>query len=117
MKLTSIQEALAVGAGGFAGAILRHLIIGIIGSTFGIIAVNILGCFALGLFSQNSRLTLFLATGFLGALTTFSALGGHAVNLWNSGQSLTASFFIVTNIIAGISAFVIGGIVNTNFIS
>ncbi len=116
MKLTGIQEALAVGAGGFAGAIVRHLIVGIIGSTFGIVAVNILGCFALGIFSQDSRLTLFLATGFLGALTTFSAYGGHAVNLWNNGQMLTASVFIFINIVAGISAFVLGAFLNTKFI-
>lgn len=116
MKLNGIQEALAVGAGGFAGAILRHLIIGVIGSTFGIVLVNILGCFALGMFSQNSRLTLFLATGFLGALTTFSAYGGHAVHLWNTGQTLTASLFILINIIAGISAFVLGAFLHSKFI-
>ena len=116
MKLTGIQEALAVGAGGFAGAILRHAVIGVIGSTFGILAVNILGCFALGMFSQNSRLTLFLATGFLGALTTFSAYGGHAVYLWNNGQLLTASLFVFVNVIAGISAFVLGAFLNTKFV-
>jgi len=116
MKLTGVQEALAVGAGGFAGAILRHLIVSVIGSTFGIIAVNILGCFALGLFSQNSRLTLFLVTGFLGALTTFSAYGGHAVNLWNSGQTLTASIFVFSNISAGITAFVLATFLKAKFI-
>ena len=106
MKL--LTEAAAVGAGGFAGAVVRHLVVGITGSTAGIIAVNVAGCLVLGLLSQESKFALFAATGFLGALTTFSALSGHAVRLWTSGDTITAALFVLTNVFAGLAAFVIG---------
>ena len=106
MKL--FVEAAAVGAGGFAGAIVRHLVVGITGSTVGIIAVNVAGCLVLGLLSQDSKFALFAATGFLGALTTFSALSGHAVKLWTSGDGTTAALFVLINVVAGLTAFTAG---------
>ena len=107
MKL--LAEAAAVGAGGFAGAIVRHLVIGAAGGTLGIVSVNVAGCLLLGLLTGDSRFTLFAATGFLGALTTFSAFSGHTVKLWNSGETVTAVLFISINVFAGIAAF-LGGI-------
>jgi len=106
MKL--LAEAAAVGAGGFTGAVVRHLIVGMTGSTVGIIAVNVAGCLVLGLLSQHSKFALFAATGFLGALTTFSALSGHAVKLWTSGGTAAAALFVLTNVFAGLGAFVFG---------
>lgn len=106
MKL--LTEAAAVGAGGFAGAVVRHFIIGLSGSTIGILAVNVAGCLLLGLLTGQSKFTLFAATGFLGALTTFSTFSGHTVKLWNSGETVTAALFILVNVIAGIAAFILG---------
>ncbi len=115
MKLTLIYEAAAVGAGGFAGAVVRHAVVSLTGSTFGIIAVNLAGCLVMGLLSHDSKFALFAATGFLGALTTFSAFSGHAVKLWNSGEVLAAGGFILVNVIAGISAFVLGMYLKSSF--
>jgi CrcB protein len=112
-----IYEAAAVGAGGFAGAVVRHLVVSVTGSTIGIIAVNLAGCLVMGLLSHDSRFALFAATGFLGALTTFSAFSGHAVKLWNSGDVVTAGAFILINVLAGISAFVLGLHLNTHLLS
>lgn len=106
MKL--FAEAAAVGAGGFAGAIARHLIIGAAGSTIGILTVNVVGCLLFGLLSTDSRFTLFAATGFLGAMTTFSTFSGHTVKLWHSGETVVAVLFIAVNIFAGIAAFLAG---------
>ncbi|MCK5785581.1 MAG: CrcB family protein [Candidatus Sabulitectum sp.] len=115
MKL--IYEAAAVGAGGFAGAVVRHLVVTVTGGTIGIIAVNVAGCLVMGLLSHDSRFALFAATGFLGALTTFSAFSGHAVKLWNSGETVTAAVFILINVLAGISAFILGLYLKTNLAS
>jgi len=115
MKL--IYEAAAVGAGGFAGAVVRHLVVSVTGSTIGIIAVNLAGCLVMGLLSHDSRFALFAATGFLGALTTFSAFSGHAVKLWNSGDAITAAAFILINVLAGISAFVLGVYLKTQLMA
>ncbi len=103
-----LTEAAAVGAGGFAGAVVRHLVMGLTGSTIGIITVNVAGCLVLGLLSQESKFALFAATGFLGALTTFSALSGHAVKLWTSGEGVTAALFVLMNLFAGLAAFIAG---------
>lgn len=108
MKLIYIYEAAAVGAGGFAGAVVRHLIVSLTGSTIGIVSVNVAGCLVMGLLSHDSKYALFAATGFLGALTTFSAFSGHAVKLWSSGDTITAGIFILVNVLAGISAFILG---------
>ncbi len=112
-----IYEAAAVGAGGFAGAVVRHLVVSVTGSTIGIITVNIAGCLVMGLLSHDSRYALFVATGFLGALTTFSAFSGHAVQLWKSGDALTAGIFILINVLAGISAFILGLYLKTHLLS
>lgn len=112
-----IYEAAAVGAGGFAGAVVRHLVVGVTGNTLGIITVNVAGCLVMGLLSHDSRYALFAATGFLGALTTFSAFSGHAVQLWKSGDTITAGIFILINVLAGISAFMLGLYLKTHLIS
>ncbi len=117
MKLIHLYEAAAVGAGGFAGAVVRHAVVSLTGSTVGIIAVNLVGCLIMGLLSHDSKFALFAATGFLGALTTFSAFSGHAVKLWNAGEALTAGVFILVNVLAGISAFVLGLYLKSSFSS
>ena len=117
MKLIHLYEAAAVGTGGFAGAVVRHAVVSLTGSTVGIIAVNLTGCLVMGLLSHNSKFALFAATGFLGALTTFSAFSGHAVKLWNSGETITAAIFIMINLVAGISAFVLGLYLKSSFSS
>jgi CrcB protein len=83
-----VRDLLLVGCGGFAGSVARYYLSGAVlhasGAArfpWGTLAVNTLGCLAIGvlaglaehlhLFSPASRLLLF--TGFLGGFTTFSA--------------------------------------------
>lgn len=81
----SWQTMLAIGLGGFLGAIARaysvHMTNKFIPLEFpvGILLVNILGSFIIGVlfaifahYSVNDSLKAFLTTGFLGALTTYS---------------------------------------------
>lgn len=79
-----------IGVGGFLGAIARFALgqlIGTINQTafpWGTLTINLLGSFVLGFFltvaleqlSISAELRLGIATGFLGAFTTFSPLCG-----------------------------------------
>jgi CrcB protein len=80
-----LNTLLAVGIGGFLGAVCRvylnHIVTQSIVSQFpyGILLINILGSFLIGVafaiflnFNISSTLKAFIASGFLGALTTYS---------------------------------------------
>ena len=79
------QLLIAVGSGGFLGAILRYLITLTINTklpldiSLGTLSVNLLGSFILGalialftIIDISTNIKLFLTTGIMGALTTYS---------------------------------------------
>lgn len=81
----SWQTVLAIGCGGFLGAIARAYSVHITNKyvplefPLGILLVNILGSFLIGIlfayfanYNLSTPLKSFLTTGFLGALTTYS---------------------------------------------
>jgi len=81
----SWQTVVAVGCGGFLGAIARVYLNSIITKAlphdfpFGILTVNVLGSFFIGIlfaifihYNINESAKAFLTSGFLGALTTYS---------------------------------------------
>ena len=85
-----------IGAGGFLGAVLRYLVSswvqyrsGSIVFPFGTLAVNLTGCFIIGLltFLVESRSMFspetrgFILIGLLGAFTTFSTFGNETLGL------------------------------------
>ncbi|WP_407354855.1 fluoride efflux transporter CrcB [Methanolobus sp. WCC5] len=71
---------LAIGTGGFLGAITRSVISGQSASATGTLTVNVLGSLLLGILMYSCeylgyvspRWRMFLGIGFLGSLTTFS---------------------------------------------
>jgi CrcB protein len=83
---------------------------------FGTVFVNILGCFVLGYFSSNewvaSRLTdtlrLAITTGLLGGFTTFSTFGLESVRLYQSGQSLYGTIYVLVSLLGGLAAALMG---------
>jgi len=114
------QTILAVGLGGFLGAISRvyinHFITKAYPSEFpyGILMINILGSFAIGImfalflhynFSQNTK--AFITSGFLGALTTYSTFAIESFFLLQSSLILGISnmFF---NLFGSVAAAAIG---------
>ncbi len=116
-------KVLLVGAGGFVGSVLRYLIGGLVqslvpASTFpyGTLAVNVTGCFAIGLLSQlaeaHSALgagsRTFLIVGLLGGYTTFSAFGNETVNLIREGQRLAGSMSVGAHLVLGLWAVWLG---------
>jgi CrcB protein len=114
-----VIKILSVGAGGFAGAILRYLACfytdrmaedAII--PYGTLLVNILGCLLIGLGwgIVNARdilspeIRLFLFTGVLGGFTTYSTFGYESFLLAQKGNFILPVLNITIHIFAGISA-------------
>ena len=114
-------DCLAVGAGGFVGAVLRRLI-GLIpvemksGFPIKTLAVNVIGCFAIGIvtalaakyFPENPRLTLFLKAGICGGFTTFSTFALETESLIENGGKAAAAAYIAASLVCGIIAVFLG---------
>jgi len=113
---------LAVGLGGFLGAIARHLlggwIQGLAGGKFpwGVLAANVLGCLAIGYLTgvaarsagMPEHWRLFLVTGVLGALTTFSTFGLDTVQLAKGDLPMLALANVAANLILCLGAVTAG---------
>jgi CrcB protein len=98
--MMSWQTILAVGSGGFIGAVLRAYLNGVISHRmphelpFGTLGVNLVGSFIMGILIAYFMYTTifplhvksFLTTGILGGLTTYSAFAMESFLLLNSGQ-------------------------------
>lgn len=114
-------DCLAVGAGGFVGAALRW-IVGLMpvemksGFPVKTFAINVIGCFAIGLvtalaakfFPENTRLTLFLKAGICGGFTTFSSFALETENLIENGSKAAAAAYVAASFICGIIAVFLG---------
>jgi len=112
---------LLVGSGSFIGGILRYLLSLFVYSKsqstfpFGTLAVNIIGCFLIGLVfgisDRNNMIQewrLFLATGLLGGFTTFSAFSNETVGMLRDGQLWHAAAYISASLFLGLAATFIG---------
>ncbi len=117
-----LQKILYVGLGGFAGAILRYLVmlasVGLFGEKmpWGTMIVNAVGgLFAgvvmeLGIASDfiSPAMRLFLMTGILGGFTTFSAFSWETMSLFSNGSWLRASLNILLNVALSLGAVMLG---------
>ena len=118
-----MTNILLVGVGGFIGSVLRYLVSGYVQESvkrldfpYGILAVNLIGCFIIGLlaqfgekygmFSNESRSFIFI--GVLGGFTTFSSFGNDTVNLMRQGFMTNALVNIGANVILGLFAVWLG---------
>ena len=115
------MKILLVMAGGSIGALSRYAVslwaAKLFGTRFpwGTLTVNLSGCFLVGLaFAlaerglgiMNPSIRLFFMTGFLGALTTFSAFGLETVNSMREGTYLvTVANFLSNNVIGAALVF------------
>jgi CrcB protein len=124
------MNLLIVGLGGAAGSILRYLTSHLVSgkTTFfpallGTFAVNITGCFIIGIvYGLSERFDwltpqwrLFLATGLCGGYTTFSAFAYENVALWQHGNYATSFAYIFLSIFVCLLA-TFGGIAATKWI-
>jgi len=117
----SISSLLYVGLGGAVGACLRVMAAQIITerasniSQLGTFAVNVIGCFLMGLlwgFGEKIQLSLtlrlILISGGLGAFTTFSTFALDAITLSKTRGITPAILYVLGSNIAGILALLIG---------
>ncbi len=111
------MNILAVGFGGALGAVCRYLlgqVIPKLGSGFPLatFAVNLLGCFAIGLVvgiagrhtDIDPRLILFLQTGICGGFTTFSTFSLESLTLIEEGRITIGILYIVLSVLLGLFA-------------
>lgn len=117
-----LKTLLLVGLGGGVGSIIRYMaglyVHRYFPSTFpwGTLAVNVLGCFLIGLFmglserstSLDPNWRLLLVVGFCGGFTTFSALSMESINLLQNHQAMTAFLYIGLSVVVGLSATLTG---------
>lgn len=103
--------------GSFAGGILRYLLSQLIQTRmltafpYGTLAVNIAGCFLIGIvfgtaerWGLSNEWRLFLATGVLGGFTTFSAFSYESISLIKNDQAPAALIYIGCSILLGLLA-------------
>lgn len=98
--MMSWQTILAIGSGGFIGAVLRAYLNGLISHKiphdlpYGTLGVNLIGSFIMGLliayFMYTTLFSMhvksFLTTGILGGLTTYSTFAIESFLLLNGGH-------------------------------
>tara|TARA_B100001029_G_C14981177_1_gene406109 strand:+ start:519 stop:893 length:375 start_codon:yes stop_codon:yes gene_type:complete len=113
-------EIIAVGLGGFIGAISRYLIgVSILRNYSGFpthtLFVNTLGCLFFGIiinhsFSSQANLLLrkFIIIGALGGFTTFSTFSYEFLNFIQNNQIQIAIIYIILSIILGSLAIFAG---------
>ncbi len=111
---------IAVGLGGFFGAVGRHLLgesmVHLTGNAhLGTLAANLLGCLLIGVLmvlAENGRLAPHthkaVITGLLGSLTTFSTFGHETFKLIERGRYLVAGGYVALSLIAGLALVLLG---------
>lgn len=121
--MPSLLTISLVALGGAAGSVSRYLL-GVwiqpvsqsLGFPFGTLAVNLVGCFVIGLLSQltesrgvftpETRGLVFI--GVLGGFTTFSSFGNDTMNLFRAGQTVNALVNVGANVILGLALVWLG---------
>ena len=112
-----ILDCVLVGAGGFAGSVLRYLAGFIpIGSEGGFpiktLAINVIGSFLIALIAAlaakytgfDQRVSLLLRAGLCGGFTTFSTFAYESAELMKNGQWAIALCYALASVILGVSA-------------
>jgi len=118
MKQTFMQ-LLVVGLGGFLGAACRYgvgLWMGVITSHHwfpgATLVVNVVGCLLIGALGRMTELTehwrLFVITGILGGLTTFSSFGFQSLELMRDRDARLAVLNVVLHLVLGLGAVWVG---------
>lgn len=110
-----------IAAGGAFGSVFRYLIGGLVQRStaaafpVGTLAVNVIGCFLVGVLTQHfmnlspsPALRAGLITGFCGGFTTFSAFSIETAGLIDGGEYIKATGYILMSGILCVSATIAG---------
>ncbi|MBO8126541.1 MAG: fluoride efflux transporter CrcB [Firmicutes bacterium] len=117
-----MNKLAAVALGGMVGASLRYLVGAwaerTLGTAFpwGTAIVNITGCLFIGFLMTlimkiaplSTELCLFLVTGTLGSLTTFSTFSYETLRLIQQGSVLAGFANVAVNLLLGLAAVLVG---------
>ena len=118
-----MTRILLIGAGGFAGSILRYALSGLVQDAardslfpYGTLAVNVLGCLGIGVLMELAEARgafgvetrALLVTGLLGGFTTFSAFGNETLYLLRDAERVLATANVLANVILGLAAVHVG---------
>ncbi|BAZ79793.1 CrcB protein [Sphaerospermopsis kisseleviana NIES-73] len=119
----NLRQALAVSLGAIAGALSRYYLTLWFASRFGTsfpygtFFINVSGCLGMGFFTTlavekvaiiSPELRLMIATGFLGAYTTFSTYGLESLVLMRGGNLLTTAGYWFGSAILGVFSVQLG---------
>lgn len=112
----NFTSALAVGSGAALGAWMRWWLGIMLNATLpalplGTLTANLVGAYLMGLFmgiftltsSFSPEIRLFIMTGFLGGLTTFSTFSGEAITLLARGQFGWATMHLLTHVLGSLA--------------
>ena len=116
-----LKTILAVGTGSFLGGAARYLVSlamkGLIkGFPWATLAVNLVGCFLIGLLwgifskhgSEGSNWALFLMVGLCGGFTTFSTFSKEALVMLQGGNVWGSAGYVAISVVAGIALVAAG---------
>ncbi len=123
MDHVGLLRLVLVGVGGCVGAMLRYVVSGYVQNAlrdaqfpYGTLAVNVMGCFIIGLLSQvadarglfTTESRLFIFTGVLGGYTTFSTFANESMNLLRDGQGVAVVANVAVHVFASLAAVWLG---------
>lgn len=115
-----LREFLIVGLGSFLGGGARYAVGCVLPAVARIplstMAVNVVGCFLIGLFNAlltrhgcpSASLRLFLTTGFCGGFTTFSTFVNENFLLLRGQHFMALAAYVVLSLFLGFVALYIG---------
>ena len=118
--ISPMNQLLLIGLGGGVGAMARYLMVSGIARLplanfpYGVLAVNILGSFLMGLLAGATLPALtpewraFLGIGVLGGFTTFSAFSLDVVTLMQRGETIPALIYMVVSVTLSVIGLAIG---------
>jgi len=101
---------------GAAGTLARYGLQGLVqeraGGTFptGTLAVNLSGCFLLGIIGRYALqhlsfppdVRIAVTVGFFGAFTTFSSFGWETMSMLDDGEWMRASVYVAASLVGGL---------------
>ncbi|MCQ2607277.1 MAG: fluoride efflux transporter CrcB [Bacteroidales bacterium] len=116
------QNIIFIGLGSCLGGVLRWLLSQFLQRysfyhyPLGTFAVNVIGCFCIGLFyalfdkyaCENTSLKLFCTVGFCGSFTTFSTFMNENVSLLQDGHVTISFVYLLASLCFGACALSLG---------
>ena len=117
-----LKSILLVGVGSFFGGVLRYVVsvlmkgVSYHGFPWGTLAVNLIGCFLMGLLfalfakcgNISNSLVLLLTVGFCGGFTTFSTFANESLQMLQSGNITGLVGYVASSLILGIVLVALG---------